>query len=180
MALSLSVVRHAPTNAEGLCVGRHEVPTRLTAAECAEAIRVQLTRAPDVVHSSPVSRCAAPAGLLAASWKVPHRVDERLHELHLGAWQGRPWASIERDEPAAFARYMDRWLDEPPPGGERPRDLEQRVAAWYGSLHDGHHLLVAHAGVVRALTVQLEGLSWVDAMRAPVPHLVLQQLARRP
>jgi alpha-ribazole phosphatase len=161
-----------------MCVGQHEVPTVLSAQECAAAIREQVRRVPDAVHSSPLSRCAAPGALLAAAWGCPHHVDARLHELHFGAWQGRTWSQLERDEPDQVARYMERWRDEPPPGGERPADIERRVAAWCGQLPPGEHLLVAHAGVVRALRVLLHGEAWPEAMQAPVPHLELLLLAR--
>lgn len=180
MALRLFAARHGPTLAAGLCVGQHDVPTTLDAEACAQAIRAQLSGTPAAIHSSPLSRCAGPAAALAGAFRVPHRVDPRLHELHFGAWQGRSWASIERDHPAAFSRYMERWLAEPPPGGERPADLLERVVAWYEGLAEGEHLLVAHAGVVRALRVHTLGQSWQQAMQADVPYLQVQLLAQRP
>ncbi|MCB9657997.1 MAG: histidine phosphatase family protein [Sandaracinaceae bacterium] len=179
-SLTLTAIRHAPTNAQGLCVGQHDVATFMAPIEAAAAMRARLTQIPDVVHSSPVSRCAEPAALLAAAWGCPHRVDLRLHEVHCGAFQGRPWDRIEREQPAAFARYMERWREEAPPGGECPRDLEHRVSRWLDALEPGAHLLVAHAGVVRALRVLVDGQSWDEALGAPVPHLEPLLLAQRP
>ena len=67
MALTLTAARHAATDAEGLCVGQHDVPTFITPEQAAAAIREQVARVPDVVHSSPLSRCAQPAALLAGA-----------------------------------------------------------------------------------------------------------------
>jgi alpha-ribazole phosphatase len=176
VALTLSVARHAATDADGVCVGQHDVVTLLAPEQAAAAIREQLPRPPQVVHSSPLSRCAAPASLLAAAWGCPHRVDARLLEIDYGAWQGRAWAAIEQEDPERFAEYMQRWEHVAPPGGERLRDLEQRVARWYAELEAGDHLLVAHAGVVRALYVLTAGLDWPTAMQRGVPHLRVETM----
>ena len=49
--------------------------------------------------------------------------------------------------------------------------LLQRVRAWWKELSANDNLLVAHAGVIRALHVLVYGASWVDAMGMPIPHL---------
>lgn len=177
MALTLWAARHAETDAAGLCVGQHDVATLMTFAAAAHVIREQLPRPPHMVHSSPLSRCAGPAALLAAAWGCPHRVDARLLEIHYGAWQGRPWADIEREDGERFAHYMQHWETAAPPGGERLRDLERRVGTWYADLDAGEHLLVAHAGVVQTLRVLITGAAWGDAMQQPVPHLKAETIS---
>lgn len=180
MALRLWAARHAATDAEGLCVGQHDVATFLSAQLAADAIREQVVNIPDVVHSSPLSRCAEPAALLAAAWGRPHRVDARLLEIHYGEWQGRAWTDIERDDAERFADFMQHWLTAAPPGGEALRSIEARVRTWRAELEPGDHLLVAHAGVVRALRVLTSGVSWPTAMREAVPHIQLELLTRSP
>lgn len=177
VALTLWAARHAETDAAGLCVGQHDVATLITHEQAAGIIRDQLPRIPDVVHSSPLSRCRGPAALLAAAWGRPHRVDARLLEIDYGRWQGRTWTDIERDDADGFAHYMQHWQESPPPGGERLGDLERRVGSWHAELGDGGHLLVAHAGVVRALRVLIAGADWTEAMRQGVPNLELETLA---
>ncbi|MBK6811819.1 MAG: histidine phosphatase family protein [Sandaracinaceae bacterium] len=179
MALTLLAARHAATDAEGLCVGQHDVPTFITPEQAAAAIREQVARVPDVVHSSPLSRCAQPAALLAAAWGCPHRVDARLLEIHYGVWQGRAWTAIELEDGERFAEFMQHWQHAAPPGGEGLRDLERRVASWYAELGAGDHLLVAHAGVVRALRVLTGGGDWASAMQRGVPHLLVETLVSR-
>ena len=177
MALTLWAARHAATDADGLCVGQHDVATFMSAQLAADAIREQLTSIPDVVHSSPLSRCAAPAALLAAAWDRPHRVDPRLLEIHYGEWQGRAWTDIEREDGVRFAEFMQRWKTAAPPGGEGLQAIERRVRAWHAELREGGHLLVAHAGVVRALRVLTRRIDWPTAMQQAVPHLQLEQLS---
>jgi alpha-ribazole phosphatase len=103
-------------------------------------------------------------------------VDERLREMHFGSWEGRTWNSIE-PEPA-FAAWARDWKRLRVPGGESAEDLGRRVAAWLEELDQEHvHFVIAHAGVIRSLRVQVEGWTWDDAMREPVEHLTWISMA---
>jgi alpha-ribazole phosphatase len=170
--LRLLAIRHAPTLAEGLCVGDAEVPCVLSAEASAERM---LDVAGDsefaCMWSSPMMRCLAPARLLAERLALPLRIDERLREISLGAWQGRSWVQVEASDPARYKFWLANWIDVAAPGGESTMQLLQRVRAWWKELSEGDHLLVAHAGIIRALRVLVRGESWMDAMHSPVPHL---------
>jgi alpha-ribazole phosphatase len=170
----LWAARHAPVDAAGTCYGRSDVPVRLPPEQAASRlVEAWAGPVPRTVWSSPSPRCRDVAARLAPSWAANLVTDARLGELDFGAWEGRTWAAIERDDGAAFARWMGEWRTAPPPGGECPADLEARVRAWARALEpDGPHALVAHAGVVRALSVVLEDASWDEAMARPVEHLV--------
>lgn len=69
---------------------------------------------------------------------------------------------------------MAGWERVGPPGGESAGDLERRVSAWCTGLTQGVHLLVAHAGVVRALRVIVNRTRWAHAMTQAVPHMVAE------
>ncbi len=174
---SLIVVRHAPTDAAGLCIGRTDVEVTVPHAEAAARLAplfrgglgVRLTQ----VWSSPLRRCAALAAALAERLGVPPSFDARLAEIDLGAFEGRAYADLERDEPAALAAWMGAWEREGPPGGESAQAVGTRVDAWLDELPPGRHLLIAHAGVARALRVRPGGAPWGDAMAQPVPHLAI-------
>jgi len=104
--------------------------------------------------------------------RVPLAIDEALGELHFGVWEGRPWTAIQTEERAAYEAWMSDWQRIAPPGGERPADIEARVRAWLLALaSDGVDWVIAHSGVVRALSVVIEKCSWPDAMRREVRHL---------
>jgi alpha-ribazole phosphatase len=132
--------------------------TFITPEQAAAAIREQVPRAAagGAQLTAVPLRCSRPR-CLAAAWGCPHRVDARLLEIHYGAWQGRAWTAIEQEDGERFADFMQHWQHAAPPGGEGLRDLERRVASWYVELGAGDHLLVAHAGVVRALRVLIGG-----------------------
>jgi alpha-ribazole phosphatase len=168
----LYVLRHAATvAAEGL-IGRTDVAlagSQEAAADAAIAALQGVTI--ERVWSSPLSRCAGTAGQLAARLGIAQGMDERLLEISHGAWEGTSFAELERRDAAAYAAWMRDWEDTGPPGGESARALERRVASWLAELPSAPQLLIAHAGVVRALRVLVLGEAWPAAMRAPVPHL---------
>lgn len=181
--MTLLVVRHAPVAAPGLCYGHHPVPLAMGAEEAARVVLADSrARGADVVHASPLVRCAEPARLVAAALSSPLHLDPRLAELGMGSWEGRAWADLEREDGPALAAWMEQWTTARPPGGESTSELTARVASWHAELApDRVHLLVAHAGVVRALAVITAGLSWEAAMRVRVPHLAVRtvdELAR--
>jgi alpha-ribazole phosphatase len=170
----LYVVRHARTEAAHGPVGRRDVPLAGTHEAAAAAILAALAAQeahPARVYSSPLSRCARTARLVAATLSLPCVEDPRLLEIDYGAWEGVPWDELPRAATDAWARA---WETEGPPGGESAQALEARVAAWLAEVRSAETtaaaLLVAHAGVVRALRVLLLPEAWPEAMATPVPH----------
>lgn len=171
-------VRHAPFSADGLCVGDAEVPCTMTAEEAAASIGEQYADYDfATVWSSLRSRCLNPARVLATDRGLPHRIDQRLREIDLGVWQGQPWATIAAADSARYQAWLSDWIRTAPPCGETAMDVQRRVCSWWNELPEGCHLLVAHAGVVRALRVVVQGISWTQAMREPVPFLQGQWFA---
>ncbi|WP_438015580.1 histidine phosphatase family protein [Sorangium sp. So ce315] len=233
LGCGLVAFRHAPVPLSGVCYGRLDVAAELSAEAAVAAIErglADLRVRPRAVWSSPLSRCAAPAAALAARLGAPHAVDERLLEIAYGAWEGRAWSDIERDDPIAYAAWLRGWERVGPPGGESAIEVEARVRSFWralavtfgtsvdlgtpgassapgatsgssssapgatsgsssapgatsgsssapgasvppGSSSAGPHVLVAHAGVLRALRVVACGATWPEAMSAPAPHL---------
>ncbi|WP_437981462.1 histidine phosphatase family protein [Sorangium sp. So ce117] len=205
LAHGLLAFRHAPVALSGVCYGRLDVAAELPPEAAAAAIERalhELCVRPGVVFSSPLSRCALPAAELAARLGVPRAIDDRLLEISYGAWEGRAFADIERDDPAAYAAWLDGWERVGPPGGESALDVESRVRSIWRELGTPRGvngvdvaavaadadvasrarppLLVAHAGVLRALRVVACGASWPAAMSAPVPHLTAERFPLPP
>lgn len=171
---SIVVARHAPVTERwrGVCYGAIDVEVTLSHDESARVVIESLEHEVHRVWSSPLDRCAGPAAAIASRLGAPHRVDASLIELDHGEFEGRAWDEIHATDEAALARWGERWLDEGPPGGESARDVERRVRSWHDGLQrDRTQLLVAHAGVVRALRVVRGVDEWADAIRAPVAHL---------
>ena len=165
----------------GLCVGDAEVACTLSAHDAATRVLGMVGGARFAcVWSSPRQRCLAPARLLAEKLQLPLRIDERLLEISLGQWQMRSWAEIESTDGERYRSWLANWLTEAPPGGERPEQILRRVQSWWNDLGPGSHLLMAHAGVIRALRVCVTGLSWVQAMGLEVRHLDGECFLRAP
>jgi len=174
---ALWAVRHAPPRVTGQCYGRAEVEVSPDAATVAAHVLARGPWSVARVCSSPSARCRAPAALVADALGVPLAVDERLYELDFGAWEGRSWEALAREQPAALRRWADDWERAAPPGGETVAELERRVRAWWREQAGAPDLLlIAHAGPVRALRV-LSGASWAEAMARPVAHLEPLRLA---
>jgi alpha-ribazole phosphatase len=180
---SLFVARHPPIDLEvGTYAGQLDVPSTRDPFEIADALLSTWTGGADVrsLWSSSLRRCSEVASVLAARWGVPHRIDSRLLEISYGRWESRRWEEIERVDGDALHAWMTNWERQAPPGGESAAMVEARVRAWWQSLRiDEDEVLIAHAGVIRALHVISAGCSWDDAMQISVPHAAWTRIAKR-
>lgn len=177
MAKVIWCVRHAPVDASGVCYGQHDVPTRIGAAEAA-AIVVRALRGPFAsVHVSRWARARLVGEIVAKTLGVPLVIDDRIAELSMGEWEGRRFVDIEREDAARYARWMDAWRTEAPPGGETIAELEARVGAWMEDARgDEPRVAITHAGVIRAMRARIARTSYEEAMKAAVDHLVPERL----
>lgn len=173
--MRLYLIRHPrPLIAAGICYGQLDIPAE-NPALAAAALQAQLP-AGLPLWSSPLRRCrdlaqalAAKAdgtvgeggGAAGAQGGAP-RLDARLAEINFGAWEGRPWDAIPRDQIDAWAADVGGYV---PPGGESPRQLQARVLEFFNTLPDRDTVVVTHAGVIRSLLAADQGLPperWCD------------------
>jgi probable phosphoglycerate mutase len=129
-------------------------------------------RQPLLIVSSDLQRALDTALALGERSGLPVSVDTRLRETHLGDWQGMTHLEVDAIAPGARLAWRDdaRWA---PHGGEsrvdvaaRSRPLVAELVArhpQWGSDADGHEpdrpvVLVAHGGLIAALTADLLGL----------------------
>ena len=144
----------------------------------------QATTKPDnwqVVISSPMLRCSAFAKELAPSLNVPLVIDHNLIEIGLGVWEGLKPHAVELRWPEAYAGYYSDPISQRPGGAEPVADFYARVISAYRQIimkYRGQHcLIVAHAGVVRALVAYaLEG-SLRGLFQVKVPYAGLTRLS---
>lgn len=147
--MAVSLMRHLqPAVAEGVCYGI----TDLDLAEGHEAaLEAVLARLPalDGIATSPLRRCRILAEAIAARRGLAERLDLRLIEMDFGAWEGLPWDDIPRTELDAWAADF---MHARPHGGESVAQLQARTLAALSEYRaaPGHHLLVTHAGVIKA------------------------------
>lgn len=107
------------------------------------------------VISSPMLRCKDFAEELAGKYTLPMSTDERLKEVGFGEWEGKTPDDLKQQRPDEYnAFYADPVNNRPPGAEDLDAFISRVVAAYEGIVRDyaGQHvLLVAHAGVMRAV-----------------------------
>lgn len=150
----LHLIRHPqPVVEAGICYGRLDLAAE-NAAEVATRLRAELP-AGLPVWSSPLRRCRELAELLHPQ----PQLDERLAEMDFGDWEGLAWDAIPRAELDAWAADVAGYA---PPGGESPRQLQQRALAFVADLREPEAVIVTHAGVIRVLLAHFRQLAPAD------------------
>lgn len=83
-----------------------------------------------------------------------HVIDPALRDLSFGRWSGRTLAEIGASEPDGLGAWISD-ADAAPHGGESVSVFLRRIAVWMNdSLEgEGHHLIVTHPAVIRAMVV---------------------------
>lgn len=145
-------MRHPrPAVAANVCYGQSDVGLAEDATAVAARIKPLLPDAP--LYSSPLTRCR----LLAEALHPAPAFDDRLRELDFGRWEMRSWDDIGR-------AAVDAWAADPlnyaAHGGESVAALRRRAAACAREIaaRHGEAVLIVHAGVMKALAVELLGL----------------------
>ncbi|GJL82752.1 MAG: phosphatase [marine bacterium B5-7] len=100
-------------------------------------------------YSSPLIRTCETARLMGID--APTKADD-LIEMDWGEWTGRHLKSLRNELGQAMEENENRGLDFQPPGGESPRQVRERLAAWLKSLphSDKPVFIVTHKGVIRS------------------------------
>ncbi|MFT3715672.1 MAG: histidine phosphatase family protein [Gordonia sp. (in: high G+C Gram-positive bacteria)] len=168
----LILLRHGQTEYNKNRRMQGQLDTDLTAegVEQAKAAAQSLaTRSPLLIRSSDLRRARDTAEELAAVTGLDVSTDPRLRETHSGDWQGKTHLDVDAEMPGARRIWRDdaTWT---PPGGESRVDVANRsvpvvtelVAAlndWgQGENPEAPVVLVAHGGVIAAMTAGLLGL----------------------
>jgi broad specificity phosphatase PhoE len=113
------------------------------------------------IVASPLKRCAEFATELAARLAILPEFDERLREMHFGAWEGKTAAELMESDGDALARF---WRDPaacPPPGAESLQAFQERVFSAWRDLRQSaggrRVLLVGHGGTIRTIVCDVLG-----------------------
>jgi probable phosphoglycerate mutase len=167
----LLLIRHGPTawNETGRVQGRSDTALSTDGRAAVAAWGLPPAAAGASWICSPLARARETAEILHGG---PVTVEPRLIETDWGAWEGRTLAALRAELGAAMAANEARGLDFRPPGGESPREVQERLAAW---LRERAALgrdtgAVTHRGVLRAALGLATGWNFVAA-----PPLVLDR-----
>jgi probable phosphoglycerate mutase len=90
---------------------------------------------------------------------IPVSIDRRLAETNCGAWQGRTFAAIAKNDPREWAAYREHPGSFRFPHGESLAEQRRRVleAVRDAARTDRVALLVTHGGCIRLLDTFLDG-----------------------
>lgn len=132
------------------------------------------------IVSSPLARCRAFAEELSGRLGVGLSIDERLHEVGFGEWEGKTGAELRADDPDRLKRFYHDPVGNRPAGAEPLDDFLARVGAAIDAVreqHAGRHtLLVCHAGVIRAAVAHTLGAPLPALYRLDVANASLTRL----
>jgi alpha-ribazole phosphatase len=107
------------------------------------------------IVTSPLLRCHAFATALGERHGMPVQSDPRLAEVGFGAWEGKTRAELEAQIPEQVVLFYQDPVNNRPPGAESLDAFVTRVIAGFKALLNDYPgqsvLLVAHAGVIRAI-----------------------------
>lgn len=168
----LVLLRHGQTayNATRRMQGHLDTDlTELGRRQAESAARELATRSPRLIRSSDLRRAHDTALALGAATGLEVTTDERLRETDLGQWQGLSHDEVDTWMPGARRIWRDdaTWT---PPGGESRVEVAARSVPvvtellaelddWgQGDQAEAPVILVAHGGVIAALTAGLLGL----------------------
>ena len=159
----LALIRHMPTawNTDGRLQGRSDTPLDTAAIP---AWRLPSELAGFRFLASPLARALATAERLG----VDAQADPRLIEMSWGEWEGRTLAGLRACFGDEMAANEAKGLDFRPPGGESPRDVQQRLKPLLAEIAASHRdtAAITHKGVIRAVLTLATG--W-DMLGKP-PH----------
>ena len=167
----LVMLRHGQTewNAGSRMQGQIDTDlTDLGRQQADAAAELLAKRQPLLIVSSDLRRALDTAVALGDRSGQPVSIDTRLRETHLGDWQGMTHVEVDDVSPGARLAWRDdaRWA---PHGGESRvdvaarsvplvRELVAQQVRWGVEDPDRPVVLVAHGGLIAALTGALLGL----------------------
>jgi alpha-ribazole phosphatase len=167
------LIRHGDTRQDQVkrYIGHTDLPLNALGRAQARALQKRLAPIPfDRIYSSDLHRCLETARIIAGPQGKGIRKLPSLREINLGEWEGQSMANIRQRFPDKF---QDRGRDLAgfrTPGGESFRELQARVVPTFLDLinnTEGHLLVIAHAGVNRAILCHLLGRPLDELLEVP-------------
>lgn len=161
---TLYLIRHTtPHIAPGTCYGQLDIGVAGSFVEEAHEVLRWLPPL-ELIITSPLQRSRRLAEHLNQAQHCELRSDPRLMEKHFGAWEGKAWNDIARNEIDAWAADVSGYA---PPGGESAQQLMQRMQILLRDvvqLPQQSIALITHGGSIRALLAQIGDVPLADTL----------------
>lgn len=126
------LVRHceAQGNTLGLLQGHTDCDVSGNGEKQLELVALRLRNTPlTAIYSSPLKRACKTAQAINQYHHLPVRIDPRLIEIDMGAWEGRSWASIESGDPELYELWQTSPGKFSAQDGESMRQVADRMWA---------------------------------------------------
>jgi broad specificity phosphatase PhoE len=177
--LTIDILRHGETTMDaGKLYGATDVPlSDLGKEQLLTAVKTIHQEPIAAVISSPLQRCAWLAEQLKDEVDVAY--ERGFAEMDFGDWEGQDIKTLLKQEPN-FRLDVSQLAA---PNGESFVDFHARVtAAWqqYIDAHleqGGHHLLIAHGGVIRVLLGHALQVPMANLANLYVPHAAWSRIS---
>jgi alpha-ribazole phosphatase len=169
-APSIDLLRHGETEAGSRYCGTTDTPLTTAGWEQMWTAIGHEARWQMIV-SSPLKRCVEFARTLAQRHALALRTDDRLREMHFGAWEGRTAAELMQTDADALGRFWGDPSRHSPTGGESLASLQTRVlAAWHEIVSERRAILViTHGGPIRIILSYLRCVPVDRSLEIDVP-----------
>ncbi len=107
------------------------------------------------IITSPLQRCQRFAHELGERHGINVAVEPRFKEVGFGTWEGLSHEEVKIDRADEYQAFLKDPVNQRPHGAEPLDDFIRRVSLAYEEVIErhrgGHFLIVAHAGVMRAI-----------------------------
>jgi len=134
----------------------------------------------DEIISSPLIRCRDFAEELSKKIDKPLSIEPQFKEVGFGVWEGKNKTQIIEENKQEFDAFYSDPVKNRPSGAEPLGDFISRVISAYEKVvqsHvDQHILIVAHAGVIRAIIAHVLHASPADLYRIKVDNASISRI----
>jgi alpha-ribazole phosphatase len=161
----ITLVRHGKVAGPAALYGRTDIPLSATGhSDLTRTLKNLHTQSPiSQLITSPKVRCLQVAQEFSTQHNIPLRIEDNLHEMDFGIWDGVPFDALG-DEWKNIEAFWDSPQNVKPPKGESLTDFATRVIQSWESLicnkKAGHKAVICHGGVIRILIAHILQLDW--------------------
>ena len=132
------------------------------------------------IITSPMQRCHAFAKQLADKHTLPLAIDDRFKEVGFGSWEGRSRTDIQQSNQKEYDDFYRDPIHCRPAGAEPIDDFIHRVSCAFEDVirqYSGQHcLIVAHAGVIRAVVAHVTHSAPIGLYRIQVKNAGMSRI----
>ena len=157
-----NLLRHGQINGPAAIYGKTNVLLSEQGRRAMHA-QVQQINRPDIIVTSPLSRCLVFAEQLANELDVPLIVEDALQECDFGLYDGVPFDDL-REQWLALSNFWENPFHCTLPAAETLEVFHQRVINCWQRLSTEligqNNLLICHGGVIRQILADALSSNW--------------------